>query len=223
MLLRLVLFSFRKWLSADSAYGRGEVVAELKATGVNVYIPRPVPPPGPITTIFSKENFTYDAENDHLICPNGKTLKPFKDRNKPNIERYGSTKKQCKDCPLKNQCTTGAYRVVGFNKNQEALDWAEGLRNSYVYKKSQYMRKQIERLFGEAKEQMGLRRARMRGKEKLTEQCLLTAMAQNIKRIVRASSNPWNNSKEGFGLRVKSLNLFKMIFISIKCYIISIE
>ncbi len=201
-------------LGADSAYGRGEVVAELRATGVNVYIPRPVLPPSSGASIFSKEDFVYDAENDHLICPNGKTLKPSKDSSKPSLERYRSTKAQCKDCPFKKQCTTSESRVVSFNKNQDALDWAEGLRNSYAYKKSQYMRKQIERLFGEAKEQMGLRRARMRGKEKLTEQCLLTAMAQNIKRMVKASSNPWNPTKEGLGLLVKGLDLFKIRFLS---------
>ena len=50
------------------------------------------------------------------------------------------------------------------------------------------MRRHIERLFGEAKEQMGLRRARRCGLEQVQEQCLMTAMAQNIKRIVKLSS-----------------------------------
>ena len=47
-------------------------------------------------------------------------------------------------------------------------------------------RKRIEHLFAEAKEQMGLRRARRRGWANVTEQCLLTALAQNLKRIVAA-------------------------------------
>ena len=50
------------------------------------------------------------------------------------------------------------------------------------------MRRRVERLFGEAKEQRGLRRARRRGLEQVQEQCLMTAMAQNIKRIVKLSS-----------------------------------
>lgn len=44
----------------------------------------------------------------------------------------------------------------------------------------------VEHLFGEAKEQMGLRRARLRGKVNVLEQCLMTATAQNIKRLVKA-------------------------------------
>ena len=57
-----------------------------------------------------------------------------------------------------------------------------------AYKISQVMRRGIERLFEEAKEQMGLRRARRRGLEHVHEQFLMTAMAQNIKRIVKLSS-----------------------------------
>jgi hypothetical protein len=70
--------------------------------------------------------------------------------------------------------------------DQEALDWAEDLRQSKGYAISQKMRKRIEHLFGEAKEQMGLRRARRRGFKNVEEQCLMTALAQNIKRIVLA-------------------------------------
>lgn len=49
-----------------------------------------------------------------------------------------------------------------------------------------------ETVFGEAKERHGLRRAKSRGVEHVREQCLLTAMAQNIKRMVktRARTRP---------------------------------
>ena len=48
----------------------------------------------------------------------------------------------------------------------------------------------IGSLIGEAKEQMGLRRASRRELEQVQEQCLMTAMAQNIKRIVKLSTLP---------------------------------
>ncbi len=59
-------------------------------------------------------------------------------------------------------------------------------RQTEAYRLSMRCRKQIEHLFGEAKEQMGLRRARLRGKANVLEQCLMTATAQNIKRLVKA-------------------------------------
>jgi uncharacterized protein YqfA (UPF0365 family) len=66
------------------------------------------------------------------------------------------------------------------------LDRAEALRDTVGYRISQRCRKRIEHLFAEAKEQMGLRRARRRGLRNLTEQCLMTARVQNLKRIVGA-------------------------------------
>ena len=50
------------------------------------------------------------------------------------------------------------------------------------------MRKKIEELFGEAKEYMGLRRARYRGLRYVREQVLMTAAAQNIKRLIKLLS-----------------------------------
>jgi hypothetical protein len=50
------------------------------------------------------------------------------------------------------------------------------------------MRKKIEELFGEAKEWMGLRRAKFRRWKFVREQVLMTATAQNIKRMVKLLS-----------------------------------
>jgi hypothetical protein len=50
------------------------------------------------------------------------------------------------------------------------------------------MRKRIEELFGEAKEFMGLRRAKFRLHRFVREQVLMTATAQNIKRMVKLLS-----------------------------------
>lgn len=47
------------------------------------------------------------------------------------------------------------------------------------------MRKKIEELFGEAKEFMGLRQAKFRRTKFIKEQGLMTAAAQNIKRMVK--------------------------------------
>ncbi|MDD5704033.1 MAG: transposase, partial [Dehalococcoidales bacterium] len=57
---------------------------------------------------------------------------------------------------------------------------------------SQRLRKRIEHLFAEAKELMGLRRARRRGIAQVLEQCLMTAMVQNIKCIVKAIDRSQN-------------------------------
>ena len=45
----------------------------------------------------------------------------------------------------------------------------------------------IERSFAEAKENHGLRYARMLGIQNMREQCFLTAAVQNIKRLIKAA------------------------------------
>lgn len=177
-----------KDIGADSAYARGEVLTGFMEAGVNAYTPKPQDVPRSKMPQYGKDRFKYDESNDQLMCPQGYPLRKVKDRSKPRLIKYVASEKHCRDCPLKAHCTQARRRTVQLHVDQEALDWAEALRNSSEYKISQFMRRRIERLFGEAKEQMGLRRARRRGLEQVQEQCLMTAMAQNIKRIVNLSS-----------------------------------
>ena len=172
-------------IGADSAYSRGEAVSGFMEAGIKIYAPPMSNVPDSGKGIFGKEKF-IESEEGCLICPNGKSLNKVNDKSKPRLLKYSSTIKKCTGCPLKEQCTKGAYRTVSLHIDQEALDWAENLRQSKGYGISQKMRKRIEHLFGEAKDQMGLRRARRRGIKNMEEQCLMTAMVQNIKRIVLA-------------------------------------
>ena len=53
-------------------------------------------------------------------------------------------------------------------------------KGKQIYK---HRKETIERSFADAKELHGLRYCRMRGLEKVSEQCLLTAACQNMKKI----------------------------------------
>lgn len=68
---------------------------------------------------------------------------------------------------------------------RKVREWAKRKSRSAGYAISQRLRKQIEELFGEAKDFMGLRRMRLRTLDRVTEQPLLTALAQNLKRLVK--------------------------------------
>ena len=71
-----------------------------------------------------------------------------------------------------------------------ALNHAAELSTSKGYNFSRKLRHRIEHLFGEAKESHGLGRARSRGLEKMNEQVILTAIAQNLKRLVKFLGQP---------------------------------
>ena len=86
-----------------------------------------------------------------------------------------------------------------------ALNHAAGLTTSPAYRISRKLRHRIEHLFGEAKESHGLSRARSRGLEKMNEQVTLTAIAQNLKRLVDFLNKPGKAASGKGTLRPKSI------------------
>jgi IS4 transposase len=64
------------------------------------------------------------------------------------------------------------------------------LVNTPEFAKAQRQRKKVEALFAELKNQIGLRRLRLRRLRFVREQFFLAAIAQNIKRLVRFLSQP---------------------------------
>ena len=78
-------------------------------------------------------------------------------------------------------------RLVTRHVWQDALEEITWFTNTSIGRRIYSWRKQtIERSFAEAKENHGLRYARMLGIKNMREQCFLTAAAQNIKRLVMA-------------------------------------
>jgi hypothetical protein len=64
------------------------------------------------------------------------------------------------------------------------------LVNTPAFVQAQRQRKKVEALFAELKNQIGLRRLRLRRMKFVQEQFFLAAVAQNIKRLVRFLSQP---------------------------------
>ena len=78
-------------------------------------------------------------------------------------------------------------RMVDRHVWQDALDRVMRFTASPQGKRIYAWRKEtIERSFAEAKENHGLRFARMLGIQNMREQCFLTAAVQNMKRLAKA-------------------------------------
>ena len=78
-------------------------------------------------------------------------------------------------------------RMVDRHVWQDALDRVMQFTNTAQGKRIYAWRKEtIERSFAEAKENHGLRFARMLGIQNMREQCFLTAAVQNMKRLAKA-------------------------------------
>ncbi|MBU4212666.1 MAG: transposase [Kiritimatiellae bacterium] len=172
-------------IGGDKAYGSGPAVRSICEAGVKPHVGVAAPKGPHIEGIYPKEDFIHDQENDELICPAGKRLWRRTTHKRNRQIEYVSSKADCKGCARKSLCTRAPCRVVHRHLDKDFLDYAADLRSTDGYRISQRCRKKVEMLFGEAKEFMGLRYARRRGYRNLMEQCLITAMVQNIKRIIQ--------------------------------------
>lgn len=176
-------------VAGDKAYGYGAAVRRICEAGVIPHVAQPMQGQWNAQGIFGKKDFVYDARKDELICPAGKRLRKRTEHARNRQSEYAARLTDCQSCVLQAQCTRTRYRVAHRHWDQDYLDQAEAARQTPDWRISQRFRKQIEHLFAEAKELMGLRRARRRGIEQVREQCLMTALVQNIKRIVRFLQN----------------------------------
>lgn len=175
-------------LGADKGYATGEFVHWLSEQEVIPHVPIMDARGRNEKGIYPIEQFHYDDEKDQYICPQGKGLRYWGIHKHSRQHVYRASLSDCRHCPVKAQCTRATYRSVSYHIYESDLADARKLTKTSGYRISQIMRKRVEELFGEAKECMGLRRMKFRGALFVREQVLLTATAQNIKRMARLLS-----------------------------------
>lgn len=134
-----------------------------------------------------KEEFVYDQVRDVYICPFGETLR-YTTTNRNGYRQYDSNPETCISCPLLKQCTASQIQQRTIQRHVWE-DFKERVVRNFTSNSGQLLYKlrnrTIERSFADAKTCHGLRRSRFRGLAKNQEQALMTATAQNIKKIAR--------------------------------------
>ena len=112
----------------------------------------------------------------------------YRTTNRVGYREYTSDARQCRECPLREQCTKSRThtKVVVRHVWEEFKERINQNRLTPEGKKIYARRKEtVERSFADAKELHGHRYARFRGISKVTKQCLLAAACQNMKKIAR--------------------------------------
>ena len=170
-------------IGADKGYATGQFIRDTYEAGITPHVPVWDTRREHDTGIYPIERFTFDEANNRFLCPEGKLLNYYSRNHKQII--YRASMKDCGQCPVKAQCTKDRSRSVSFHTHHEYIEAARREMKTHGYKLSQRKRKKIEELFGEAKELMGFRRMKLRRLKFVIEQVLLTATAQNIKRLVK--------------------------------------
>ncbi len=126
---------------------------------------------------YRADQFKYDNERDVYICPEGEILKrrgeAIRVKSGKEVYRYGCN--SCKNCKVRNKCTTNREgRLIEIAVRKEDIEVFKQKIRSEIGKKIIEKRKEIcEHPFGSIKRNMGYSYFLMKGKDNvLTESCL---------------------------------------------------
>ena len=116
----------------DSAYGTGDLRGAIDDAGHAAVI-KPKPLQAPVAGGFTIDDFTVDEQAGTVTCPAGNTVTLSRTR----IATFGVA---CRDCPLRDRCTTcKTGRKLVLHERDDLLraaraDWAAGtgLREDYM-------------------------------------------------------------------------------------------
>lgn len=134
---------------------------------------------------FYKKDYRYDEHEDCYLCPHNQKL-IYSTTSREGYHHYQSNPEICKDCPDIEKCTANKRHVKTVTRHvwEGSKERINAHRLTEKGKRIYARRKEtVERSFGDAKQLHGYRYAQFRGLEKVQSQCLLTAAAQNMKKI----------------------------------------
>ena len=181
-------------LAGDSAYGAAAMVGWLvEEQGIEPHVT--IKDMGERTDgTFSRSDFVYDYQEDAYTCPAGKLLRPRRREvktkpahvDKHGMQKYRAIKSDCSVCPLKSRCCPNTpMRIVPRSIHEGARDLARKIGKSEAGEASKRDRKKVEMLFAHLKRILRLGRLRLRGPCGASDEFLLAATAQNLRKLAK--------------------------------------
>jgi transposase len=171
-------------LAGDTAYGAVRLLKWLVDRSITPHIPvwdKSARPDG----TFSRADFVFDPERNIYVCPGGAELTSTGNIDQGHILYYRASKNDCSTCSLKPKCTTAVSRKITRDLNEDVRDRVRALANTEAFQRSHRERKKVEMRFAHMKRILRLDRLRLRGLSGVRDEVLLTATAQNLRRLVK--------------------------------------
>lgn len=203
-----------KKVVADAGYSSGEVYQYLENKHITPYIPIH----GQFTV--EREGFRYDEKKDAFICPKGEELvfsRLFMDRNGYPKKTYRLSRSICKACPIREQCL-GKVREKKFDVTY-FYHYYQRAYQRQISSKGQYHKKlrqsKVEPVLGTLINFLGMRRINARGKSAAHKLMLLSAVAFNLKKLLR-----WNQKTDLAAARALTRPelLLRPLFLLFPCF-----
>ena len=171
-------------LAGDTAYGAARLLKWLVDRGITPHIPvwdKSARSDG----TFSRADFIFDRERNIYICPGGAKLTSTGNVDQRRVVYYRANKSDCSTCSLKPKCTTAIVRKVTRDIDEDVRERVRALANTEAFEQSRRERKKVEMRFAHMKRIFKLDRLRLRGLSGAKDEVLLTATAQNLRRLAK--------------------------------------
>jgi transposase len=171
-------------LVGDTAYGAVRLLKWLVDRSITPHIPvwdKSARADG----TFSRADFVFNQERNIYVCPGGAELTSTGNVDQGHIVYYRASKSDCSTCSLKPKCTTAVSRKITRDLNEDLRDRVRALANTEAFQRSRRERKKVEMRFAHMKRILRLDRLRLRGLSGVRDEVLLTATAQNLRRLVK--------------------------------------
>ncbi|MGI4827090.1 MAG: transposase [Janthinobacterium lividum] len=171
-------------LTADKAYGTGPFLGWLSQRSIVPHIPvldRQHQTDG----LLSREAFAFNPDKNHYTCPQNKILKNSTASGDSQVQRYYARETDCRSCSIRQQCTRGRFRCLSVSVDEDIRQQTRALQDTEAFQQSRRLRKKVEMLFAHMKQQFRFTRLKLRGLNGASEECLLMATVQNLRRLAR--------------------------------------
>jgi transposase len=169
---------------ADAGYSSGTALKSLEENDIIGYIPnfgqyKP-----------TREGFTYDKENDRYTCSRGVHL-PFKNLITTSLgykmKVYRSSAKDCGPCPLRSVCIGKSdYKKIDDSIDKPYYDRMHARLQTVNREKTRQTRSStVEPVLGTLVNFLAMRRVNTRGIKQANKCILMSAIAYNLKKLLK--------------------------------------
>ncbi|WP_430448715.1 IS1182 family transposase [Rhodophyticola sp.] len=168
---------------ADKGYFSGREILACHEASIVTTVPRPETSGNRKRGMYVKADFAYDDARDIYRCPAGEelTYRYTTEEDGLQLRRYWTN--ACRDCPLKNRCTTGKERrITRWEHEHLVKEMQDRIRGGGGWMRLR--RATVEHPFGTIKAWMGATHFQMRRLKNVRTEMALQVLAYNIKRML---------------------------------------
>lgn len=189
---------------ADAGYSSGQALQSLEDNNITGYIPsfgqyKP-----------AREGFTYDKANDRYTCSRGVHL-PFKKVTTNSLgykmKVYRSSAKDCGPCPLRSVCIGKSdFKKIDDSIDKPLYDRMHARMQTMNREQIRKIRSStVEPVLGTLVNYLAMRRVNTRGIKQAAKCILMSAIAYNLKKIMKWEQRKINTAVMALKKTAKSL------------------